>query len=213
MDEMQHSTEDGRVVKIDLDVLTTDKLVAERALIWQGIQEIEAQLADPLRAERLSPDTYTAWRSRAVWALSRRKMELQATNETIEERRRSERDAQERERRADKRRRHQANVSARKAKKILQERARADYEDAQAKRRALVATLADDGIENLLLRVWIAFHHIKGDIDFLAGDVTDDDRAALQDASKYLIERFGRGGLRHVINGRLAPGSAVAIEE
>ena len=222
---------------VNLDEMTVEQLIRERADCWTEIQHIEAQLGDPTAIYRLGADDYVLWRKRAIWALRHRKIELHDIANALQERRRVEaleRHRQEEEERAARKEREQAEkierrrangwdpdrptklkpnlprtVAAKEAGKALYE---ANIAEGRRKREALTAALAGDGMDLLLVRLWVLIRHLFGDGEPLPDAVTDEDRHALRQFSSYLQHRYGKTALREVCDGTFNAARPPAIE-
>lgn len=222
----QPRAQDGDVEVVDLDAMTIEQLIQERAACWREIQLIEAQLADPSAIYRLGADEYVDWRRRAVWALRHRKIELHEIGNALQDRRRADalalneqREGDRQRRQAEKRAEKRANWLAnggdpdRRPRSAAEKQAARDqYAEAQIvaqqRRTALLAAIEDDGMDGLLARVYCATRHLAGEGE-LPSSVTAEDRLALAQLGAYLRSRFGSGALKALWRGTLTADSVI----
>lgn len=153
--------------EVDLSTMTADELAREQVACKAEIERILYQLADEEGVYRLGIG-YPEWRRRARAALGFRKAEARTIHVLLQEKQREAAEAK-RQARADSQARRSEQSSVRVSH---------DVSDA-------------GGLDEILLKVVVAFRHLAGERHDLPPTVTTDDRAALRLAGRYLRTRFG----------------------
>lgn len=208
-------TDDVEVV--DLDAMTVEQLIAERAECWREIQHIEAQLGDPTAIYRLGADEYVLWRKRAVWALRHRKIELHDIANALQERRHADalarhEQSQEKARESDEQCRLTVLMDPTRRIKgmsmgesdLFRQRLRAE----QHRRLVVEALRGQGGADGLLIRLAVVLHRLQGG-DGLPSDFPEACRQTLRDFEHYLKDLVGKGALRAARLGTLTAATAI----
>lgn len=227
--EMVPTHQDDEV--IDLDAMTADELIAERALVWSEIQHIEAQLADPMRIYDLGADEYVVWRKRAVWALRYCKIDLRNVGDALmarrlanlresEERKRAEKEAERAAQKEQARLNRLANGwdpnAPKKTPKVTPSTPAVSPEELERRRQrradVVVALQGNGGTDGLLLRMAVVLHHLTGGGD-LPIDFPEECRQTLGDLSVYLKHRYGDGPVSAARAGRLTADTVIDTDD
>lgn len=199
----EHSSQLLDIEEIDLETLTLEELLQERADCKIEVAHIATQLMDPNRRppppEDDSPEwvDFRDWRRRARWALVHRKKELEDIKELL--RRRQDEQHQEREQR-----RATAVLLAPEAACHTQEEYDRLRASATARRATLLTTLQENGAEPLLLRLYRTVRRLIGD-GGLPAAIDPYDRETLQYTSIYLRSKYTTQGVRNFVTSTLDP--------
>lgn len=179
--------DDADIVEVDLDALTYDELLRERADVMDAITRISTQLMDgsrrPAGKEDDGPawEAFRSWRRRARWALAFRRKELLDIKAVLHER-------------------NTANREARAARDAMACRQpSADVLADQAARRArLEAELRETTPEALVARAYRVIRHLLNDGDELPATLDAHDRDTLGLMAVFLRARHGRALAREI---------------
>lgn len=198
---------------IDLESLTFEQLVQERASVKAEIAEITAQLRDASRRPASPEDDsgewedYRAWRRRARWALVYRGKEFEAIKALLVQRL-EERRQLNAEQRAQNLARHVAEQP--KALKTPEQWA-AHHAQIAAQKATLLEDLRDEGgADALLLRVKrVLSHLLPAGVGHVAmvERLDETDQQTLADLSVYLLNRYGRANVKAYIRDEMEPAS------
>ncbi len=173
--------DDANIVDVDLDSLTYDELLRERADVLDAISRISTQLMDntrrPSGPEDDSPawEAFRSWRRRARWALAFRRKELLDIKAVLHERNKANREA---------RAARDAMICRQPSVGVLAD---------QASRRArLEAELRETTPEALVARAYRVIRHLLTEGDDLPSTLDAHDRDTLGLMSVFMRARHGR---------------------
>lgn len=188
------------IEEINLDALTLEELLQERADVRIAIAEISTQLMVQAGRPDMPEDDSSAWcafrdwRRRARLALMHRRTELEDIKVLLVLRN-HERAV------ANKQHRSTVLMLAPESACHTPEEYTALRESATERRAALLASLNADGApERLILRLYRALRHLLPSGDGLPDTLDSNDRLALSEASIFLRSKFTTSGVHDFVN-------------